>query len=132
MSVNTTIRFSAPIHLLAAFGLGAVAAAACGAAFAWLMAARGLGPGSAGPFATAAVCVGSLLGGRVLALLQKSRGLLWGSLLGLAYALVLLGVQLACGGIPDAAQLVRLGLVLLSGAAGCSAGALGAGKKRRH
>ena len=112
MSVNTTIRFSAPIHMLAAFGLGAAAAAACGAAFAWLMAARGLGPGSAGPFATAAVCVGSLLG--------------------LAYALVLLGVQLACGGIPDAAQLVRLGLVLLSGAAGGSAGALGAGKKRRH
>ena len=55
MSVNTTIRFSAPIHMLAAFGLGAAAAAACGAAFAWLMAARGLGPGSAGPFATAAV-----------------------------------------------------------------------------
>ena len=99
MSANTIWR-SAPVSVLAAFALGAAAAAGCGAALAALMASRGMSPGTAWPFATASVCVGSLLGGWVLALLQKSRGLLWGGGLGLAYALALLGFQLAGGRRP--------------------------------
>lgn len=117
MSANT-IRLSTPLHALAAFWLGAAAAGACGAALAALMAARGLSPALAGPLATAAVCAGSLFGGWVLARLQKQYGLLWGAGLGAAYALALLGVQLARGIVPDAMQFVRLGLVLLSAAAG--------------
>ena len=70
--------------------------------------------------------------GGVLALLQKSRGLLWGGGLGLAYALALLGFQLANGGVPDGAQLARLALVVLAGAAGGSAGVRGAGKKHHR
>ena len=131
MSANTIWR-SAPVSVLAAFTLGAAAAAGCGAALAALMASRGMGPGTAWPFATASVCVGSLLGGWVLALLQKSRGLLWGGGLGLAYALALLGFQLANGGVPDGAQLARLALVVLTGAAGGSAGVRGTGKKHHR
>lgn len=123
---------SAPVSVLAAFALGAAGSAGCGAALAALMASRGMSPAAAWPFATAAVCVGSLLGGWMLALLQKSRGLLWGAGVGLAYALALLGFQAAGGGIPDGAQLARLALVVLSGAAGGSAGGSRAGKKRRH
>ena len=132
MSANQSIWRSAPVSVLAAFALGAAAAAGCGALLASLMASQKMGPAAAWPFATAAVCVGSLLGGWVLALLQKSRGLLWGAGLGLGYALALLCVQLASGGIPDAAQLVRLALLDLAGAAGGSAGVRKAGKKRRH
>lgn len=131
MSANTIWR-SAPVSVLAAFALGAAAEAGCGAALAALMASRGMSPGTAWPFATASVCVGSLLGGWVLALLQKSRGLLWGGGLGLAYALALLGFQLAGGGVPDGAQLARLALVVLSGAAGGSAGARRTEKRRRR
>ena len=131
MSVHSN-HLAIPIHLLAALGFGAACAAGSGAGLAWLMASRGMGPGAAWPFATAAVCLGSLLGGWVLALLQKSRGLLWGAGLGLGYALALLCVQLASGGIPDAAQLARLALVALAGAAGGSAGVRKNKKKRRH
>ena len=110
MSANTIWR-SAPVSVLAAFALGAAAAAGCGAALAALMASRGMSPGTAWPFATASVCVGSLLGGWVLALL---------------------GFQLAGGGVPDGAQLARLALVVLSGAAGGSAGARRTEKRRRR
>ena len=61
MSANTIWR-SAPVSVLTAFALGAAAAAGCGAALAALMASRGMSPGTAWPFATASVCVGSLLG----------------------------------------------------------------------
>ena len=110
MSANQSI-WRSPVSVLAAFALGAAAAAGCGALLASLMASQKMGPAAAWPFATAAVCVGSLLGGWVLALLC---------------------VQLASGGIPDAAQLARLALVALAGAAGGSAGVRKAGKKRRH
>ena len=132
LSGNRRLRVL-PTFLAAGFlGLGAAAEAGCGAALAALMASRGMSPGTAWPFATASVCVGSLLGGWVLALLQKSRGLLWGGGLGLAYALALLGFQLAGGGVPDGAQLARLALVVLSGAAGGSAGARRTEKRRRR
>ena len=52
MSANTIWR-SAPVSVLAAFALGAAAAAGCGAALAALMASRGMSPGTAWPFATA-------------------------------------------------------------------------------
>ena len=131
MSANTIWR-SAPVSVLAAFTLGAAAAAGCGAALAARMASRGLAPGTAGPVGTAAVWGGSLVGGWVVGLLQKSRGFLWGGGLGLAYALALLGFQLANGGVPDGAQLARLALVVLAGAAGGSAGVRGAGKKHHR
>lgn len=131
MSGNT-IRLSAPIHLVAAFAVGCAAAVGCGAAFASLMVARGLGLSAAGPLATAAICAGSFLGSWLLALLQKSRGLLWGGMLGILYALTLLGLQLSNDSTPDTEQLVRLGLLVLMGALGGYAGMLCTGKKRHH
>ena len=111
MSVHSN-HLAIPIHLLAALGFGAACAAGSGAGLAWLMASRGMGPGAAWPFATAAVCLGSLLGGWLLALLQKNRGLVW-------------------GGVPDAAQAARLALVTLSGAAGGCAGARRAARAKK-
>ncbi len=116
MSANT-IRLSALIHFLAALASGLAAVAGCGVALASVMVSRGMGPAPAWPFATAAVCAGCLLGGWLLALLQKSRGLIWGGLLGLVYAVGLLAAQYLSGGILDGAQLVCLGLMVLSGAA---------------
>lgn len=131
MSANT-IRLSIPVHVVAAFAVGCAAAAGCGAASASLMVARGLGLSAAGPLATGAICAGSLVGGWVLALLQKSRGLLWGGMLGTVYALALLGIQLAQDTTPDPVQLVRLGLMILAGAVGGYAGTLRNGKRRHH
>src|SRR5699024_682554 len=131
MSANTIWR-SAPVSVLAAFALGAAAAAGRGAALPALMAARGFSPVAPAPFAAASVCEGGLLGGWVLALLQKSWGLPWGGGMVLAYALALLGFQLAGGGVQDGAQLARLPLVVLSGAAGGSAGARRTEKRRRR
>ena len=125
MSGNT-IRLSAPIHLVTAFAVGCAAAVGCGAAFASLMVARGLGLSAAGPLA------GSFLGSWLLALLQKSRGLLWGGMLGILYAVTLLGLQLSNDSTPDTEQLVRLGLLVLMGALGGYAGMLCTGKKRHH
>ena len=130
MSVHSN-HLAIPIHLLAALGFGAACAAGSGAGLAWLMASRGMGPGAAWPFATAAVCLGSLLGGWLLALLQKSRGLVWGGAFGLACALALLGLQLAWGGAPDAAQAARVALVPLSGAGGVCAGARRAARAKK-
>ena len=131
MSANT-IRLSIPVHVVAAFAVGCAAAAGCGAASASLMVARGLGLSAAGSLATGSICAGSLVGGWVLALLQKSRGLLWGGMLGTVYALALLGIQLAQDTTPDPVQLVRLGLMILAGAVGGYAGTLRNGKRRHH
>lgn len=129
---NHTIRLSVPIHIIIAFAAGCAVAVGCGAALASMMVSRGLGLSTAGSFATAAVCAGSLAGGWLLAILQKSRGLLWGGMLGIVYALALLGLQLASDNIPDSAQAVRLGLMVLTASIGGYAGTLRAGKKHHH
>ena len=97
MSANNSAHLSIPIHIFAAFAVGSAAMAGSGAALASMMASRGLGLSAAPPLATAAACAGSLVGGWLLAVLRKSRGLLWGGMVGLVYALVLLGLQLYTG-----------------------------------
>ncbi len=132
MSANNSAHLSIPIHIFAAFAVGSAAMAGSGAALASMMASRGLGLSAAPPLATAAACAGSLVGGWLLAVLRKSRGLLWGGMVGLVYALVLLGLQLYTGNIPDWMQGIRLGLMVLAGAAGGYLGTLRSEKKRRR
>lgn len=132
MSGNTNIQLSIPIHVCIALVVGAAAMAGSGAALASLMVSRGLGLAVAGPFATAAACTGSLAGAWLLAVLQKSHGLLWGGMLGTVYALALLGLQLSGDSVPDLIQCIRLGLMVLSGAAGGYLGTLRTEKKRRR
>ena len=127
-----TIRLSVLFHLLVALGAALAGTAACGAALASLMVSQGLGPPAAWPFATAAVCAGSLLGGWVLGLLQKSRGLLWGGLLGLLYGPVLLCIRLISVSAPGLGLLLRLLLLLFFGGAGGYAGILCAAPRRRR
>lgn len=132
MSANNSAHLSIPIHIFAAFAVGSAAMAGSGAALASMMVSRGLGLSAAPPLATAAACAGSLVGGWLLAVLRKSRGLLWGGMVGLVYALVLLGLQLYTGNIPDWMQGIRLGLMVLAGAAGGYLGTLRSEKKRRR
>lgn len=132
MSANNSAHLSIPIHIFAAFAVGSAAMAGSGAALASMMVSRGLGLSAALPLATAAACAGSLVGGWLLAVLRKSRGLLWGGMVGLVYALVLLGLQLYTGNIPDWMQGIRLGLMVLAGAAGGYLGTLRSEKKRRR
>ena len=132
MSANNSAHLSIPIHIFAAFAVGSAAMAGSGAALASMMVSRGLGLSAAPPLATAAACAGSLVGGWLLAVLRKSRGLLWGGMVGLVYALVLLGLQLYTGNIPDWMQSIRLGLMVLAGAAGGYLGTLRSEKKRRR
>lgn len=132
MSANNSVHLSIPIHIFAALAVGSAAMAGSGAALASLMVSRGLGLSAAPPLATAAACAGSLVGGWLLAVLRKSRGLLWGSMVGLIYALVLLGLQLYSGNTPDLMQGIRLGLMFLAGAAGGYLGTLRSEKKRRR
>lgn len=132
MSANNSVHLSIPIHIFAALAVGSAAMAGSGAALASLMVSRGLGLSAAPPLATAAACAGSLVGGWLLAVLRKSRGLLWGSMVGLVYALVLLGLQLYSGNTPDLMQGIRLGLMFLAGAAGGYLGTLRSEKKRRR
>ena len=132
MSANNSAHLSIPIHIFAAFAVGSAAMAGSGAALASMMVSRGLGLSAAPPLATAAACAGSLVGGWLLAVLRKSRGLLWGGMVGLVYALVLLWLQLYTGNIPDWMQGIRLGLMVLAGAAGGYLGTLRSEKKRRR
>lgn len=132
MSANNSAHLSIPIHIFAAFAVGSAAMAGSGAALASMMVSRGLGLSAAPPLATAAACAGSLVGGWLLAVLRKSRGLLWGGMVGLVYALVLLGLQLYTSNIPDWMQGIRLGLMVLAGAAGGYLGTLRSEKKRRR
>ena len=132
MSANNSAHLSIPIHIFAAFAVGSAAMAGSGAALASMMVSRGLGLSAALPLATAAACAGSLVGGWLLAVLRKSRGLLWGGMVGLVYALVLLGLQLYTGNIPGWMQGIRLGLMVLAGAAGGYLGTLRSEKKRRR
>lgn len=132
MSANNSAHLSIPIHIFAAFAVGSAAMAGSGAALASMMVSRGLGLSAVPPLATAAACAGSLVGGWLLAVLRKSRGLLWGGMVGLVYALVLLGLQLYTGNIPDWMQGIRLGLMVLAGAAGGYLGTLRSEKKRRR
>ena len=106
--------------------------AGSGAALASMMVSREMGLSAAAPLATAAACAGSLVGGWLLAALRKSRGLLWGILIGAVYALALLGLQLSNENVPDLMQGIRLGLMVLAGAAGGYLGTLRSEKKRRR
>ncbi|MBU3818948.1 MAG: TIGR04086 family membrane protein [Candidatus Faecalibacterium intestinavium] len=122
---------SALIHFLVSLGAGLTAAGGCTAALAGLMASQGLGHGAIWPFATAAVSVGSFLSGWLMAFLQKARGLFWGAVHGALYSGLIAAQTALSGSIPDSAQLLRLGLVILFGAIGGYLGLLNAGKRRR-
>ena len=132
MSANHSMQLSIPIHILAALAVGSAAMAGSGAALASMMVSREMGLSAAAPLATAAACAGSLVGGWLLAALRKSRGLLWGILIGAVYALALLGLQLSNENVPDLMQGIRLGLMVLAGAAGGYLGTLCSEKKRRR
>lgn len=132
MSANHSMQLSIPIHILAALAVGSAAMAGSGAALASMMVSREMGLSAAAPLATAAACAGSLVGGWLLAALRKSRGLLWGILIGAVYALALLGLQLSNENVPDLMQGIRLGLMVLAGATGGYLGTLCSEKKRRR
>lgn len=122
---------SALLHFLVSFGAGLAAAGGCAAALAGLMASQGLSHAAVWPFATAAVSAGSLFSGWLMAFLQKARGLFWGAVHGLLYSGLIAAQTALNGNLPDSAQLLRFGLVLLFGAIGGYLGLLNAGKKRR-
>lgn len=132
MSANHSMQLSIPIHILAALAVGSAAMSGSGAALASMMVSREMGLSAAAPLATAAACAGSLVGGWLLAALRKSRGLLWGILIGAVYALALLGLQLSNENVPDLMQGIRLGLMVLAGATGGYLGTLRSEKKRRR
>ena len=113
----------------AAFGLAV--SGGCLAGMAALMESRGLVQGAAWPLSTLAVCMGSLLGGWLAALLQKSRRLLYGAAEGAALAAVLAVLQMAGGSLPAGEQLLRLLLVVLAGACGGLLGLMAAGGRGR-
>ena len=119
------------VSLLAVFGLGSAATAGGLAGSGWLMVQQGLTQDAAAPLATAAVCLGSFLGGLLMALLQKGKGLIWGAAEGALFAglLFLLGTlyQSEWGTM----QFVRAGLVLLMGVLGGIFGMLHAEHRRR-
>ncbi len=125
-------NLSVLLQLALSFGLGLISAILCTAAFASLMVNQELSQTTVWPLATAAVSVGSLLSGWLMAALQKSRGLVWGSAEGLLLALLLLALQTVNGNLPDKAQALRLGLILLFGAAGGYCGMLKAERKHHH
>ncbi len=119
------------VRIVLSFGLGAAAAAGCLVGFGWLMVGQGMTQDAAGPLATAAVCFGSLLGGFLLAVIQKEKGLVWGVTEGILFvgALVLLGTLYQSEW--QTMQFVRAGLVLTAGMLGGVLGMLCAGRRRR-
>ncbi len=122
---------SFPLGMLLAFAGGMLLAVGAAAALAMLMVSQRLVHPVVWPFATVAVCSGSLFGGYLLARGQKSNGLACGAIQGALFAALLLAVEILNGNIPDAAQIARLLLVLLCGCAGGYLGLLRAEKVRR-
>lgn len=122
---------SFPLGILLAFAGGLLLAFGAAAALAMLMVSRGLVHPVVWPFATVAVCSGSLAGGYLLARSQKSNGLACGAVQGALFAGLLLAVEILGGSIPDTMQIVRLLLVALCGCAGGYLGILRAEKSRR-
>lgn len=117
--------------MLLAFVGGLLLAFGAAAGFAALMVSRGVVHAVVWPFATGAVCCGSLSSGYILARSQKSGGLTCGAVQGALFALLLLAVEVLNGNMPDTAQVVRMLLVLLCGCAGGCLGVLHAEKARR-
>lgn len=122
---------SFPLGALLAFAGGLALAVGAAAALAMLMVSRGLSHPVVWPFATAAVCGGSLFGGYLLARSQKRNGLACGATQGALFAALLLAAEVLGGNVPDALQIVRLLLVLLGGCVGGYLGMLRAEKARR-
>ena len=127
--MSDTKKFPAGSLLLAS-GLGSAAAVVCLAVAAWLMVKQGISQDAAGPLATASVSFGSFCGGLMLSLFQKRRGLFCGAVEGIVFTgmLFLLGIlyQSEWGG----AQLLRAGIVLLTGMLGGILGMLLSQRRR--
>lgn len=124
-------NLSFPLGILLAFAGGLLLAFGAAAGLAALMVSRGLVHPVVWPFATAAVCSGSLAGGYILARSQKSNGLACGAIQGALFAGLLLAVEILGGSLPDTAQIIRLLLVMLCGCAGGYLGVVRAEKARR-
>ena len=106
------------LETLAAFGIGGTLTGACMAGLAYLMANQSLPQSTAWPMVTAVVCAGSFTSGWLMALFQRSRGLVCGAIQGALYVLLLLGFGLSQDIPPSEWQLARFGLVVVFGCLG--------------
>lgn len=119
------------VRVLLSFGAGIATAAGCLGGFGWLMVRQGMTQEAASPLATAAVCLGSFLGGFLLSAFQKEKGLVCGVTEGVLFvgALVLLGTLYQSEW--QTPQLIRAGFVLAAGTLGGILGMLRVGRRRR-
>lgn len=113
---------------IATFAIGAAAAGGCFAAFASLMAGRGLPLAVAWPFALTSVCLGSMLSGWIFALIAGKYGLACGAAQGAVFAVTLLSAQSSVGPAPHGRQIAVLLMVMAAGTLGGLIRALYAGK----
>ncbi len=110
------------------FGLG-VSGALLAAAAGW-MERQGLSREAAWPLTTAAICIGSFLGGWLSARVQKSRGLLCGAVQGSLMTALLLALQIIQNGMIQEDVFLRCILMVCSGCVGGFAGILRAERRR--
>lgn len=81
------------------------------------------------PFGMAASCVGAFSCGFISARISGSAGMLIGAISGAVMFVLLLGLSVLLGILPEAVSLLRLVLMVLSGAIG---GVVGVNRKRKR
>ncbi len=81
------------------------------------------------PFGIAAACIGAFLGGFISARISGSAGMLIGAVSGALMFILLLAAGAILGQLPEAVSLLRLVLMVLSGAIG---GVVGVNRKRKR
>lgn len=113
-------RFKRPaLALLFSVFVGAAISAGMLVLFSLLCVKIGVaGGGAAAAFSVAAACIGALAAGFTAAKLNGSRGIFIGAAGGILMFTMLLVLMIAAGGAVTYATLLRLGLMLLSGAVG--------------
>ena len=116
-------------RILICFAVGVATVAGSLAGCGGLMVARGLTQEAAYPLAAASLCLGRLLSGFLLAMLQKEKGLVWGATEGLLFvgALVLVGTLSQSEWAMS--QFIRAGLVMMAGMLGGTLGMLRVGRR---
>ena len=110
--------------ILAAFAVGLLLTGILLAGSAGWMAKQELSQTAAWSFSTAAVCIGTFVGGWFSAFLQKSRGLVCGAIEGLLMAGLLLVLMFGYGGVLHEMQELRCAMILCSGCTGGFCGML--------
>ncbi len=84
------------------------------------------------PFGIVAACIGTFGGGFISARISGSAGMLIGTVNGVLMFVLLLGAGAVIGEMPEAVSLLRLVLMVLSGAIGGVVGVNGKRKRRRR